>query len=306
MNKKELQYINKHFDESIEGKTILITGGNSGLGFECAKIFVYLKAKVIIAVRNENRGLSAITEIKKEFTNAQISLMILDQSKEESIKSFANEIINKKIDIDIFYHNAGIYRVPFEIVEGKDIITGTNFYGPLMINSLLIPYFHSLNHEVKMIITSSIAAANTHYGIMDLTPNPKRCKIIRYCNSKLLDAYMFYYLLENDKSNIKYLLVHPGVARTPLFKKVYKNKVFIFFSDIFMKLFANPTWKSALGTLIAIKNDNPNGTFIGPVRFFHFKGYPHKNNFLKKKVKNLNQVMEEAMDICGYKLIDKK
>ena len=303
MNKKELAYIKKNFSDDISNKTVIITGGNSGIGFESAKYLCYLNANVIIAVRSLQRGNEAIKKIKDEIPQAKISLMELDMSHENSIKEFVSNIVKNKIDVDIFYHNAGVYRLPFEIVEDKDIITGTNYYGEIILTSLLLPYLNSLKHEVKMIFTSSLAAMWTSYKYIDLLPNEKRSKIKRYSNSKLLDAYLFKYLLDNEHSNIKYLLVHPGVANTGLIKKAYKNKVFLALMNFAMLFISNPIWKSSLSCLMAIKEETPAGTFYGPNHFFKFLGYPKKCKFLNKKYVKLDEIINESEKIVGYKLI---
>lgn len=303
MNKKSIKYIAKNFHDDIENKNIVITGGNSGIGFEAAKLFAYLHANVFLCVRNLEKGEKAKQEILKDISYANITILKLDISEEESIKEFVKQIIDMKLDIDVFYHNAGVYRIPFQVKEGKDIIIGTNFYGPLILSSLINPYLHSLPHEVKVIYTSSIAAKMTDVHTQDLLPNPNESRIRRYSLSKLLDAYLFKYLYLNDKSNIKYLLVHPGVTNTGLFRKAYKSKIFLFLVDIFLGVFGNPTWKSALATLKVIDKEIPAGTFLGPKNFFASSGYPKKIKFLDKRYIALEEIIHESEKICGYKLL---
>lgn len=304
MNKKAINYINKNIHCTLENKTVIITGGNSGIGFQSALYFCYLKANVIITARNLQRGEVALNKIKSEIPNANISMMELDVSHESSIKQFVKEIRDKKIDIDIFYHNAGIYRLPFEIIEDKEIIIGTNYYGQLILTSLLLPYLHSLKHEVKMFFTSSLAASYTNYKKLCLIPNENLGRATRYANSKLLDAFLFNYLYINDNKNIKYYLVHPGFTSTGLFKKAYKNKIILKFADLGMPVISNPLWKSSLSCLIPLKDETMPGTFIGPNHFFKAKGYPKQCKFLNKKYKNVNEIINESEKIVGYKLID--
>lgn len=304
MKEKAIKFINKNIqDNELENKTIIITGGNSGIGFESAKICAYLKMNVIIACRSESRGKEAIKHIKEEIPDAKISLMKVDLSEEKSIIAFVNEIVEKKMDIDIFYHNAGVYRLPFELKENRDIITSSNYYGPFMMNSLLLPYLKSLNHDVKMIITSSVATEWSNFRIDPLEPNPKVSKMTRYSNSKRLDAYLFKYLFDNDKSNVKYYLVHPGIARTALFGKAYKNKIFLKAVNALMVLIANPAWKSALPIVLVLAKDAEEGAFYGPGGLFNFKGMPNKNNFINRYYKGVNEIILRTESILNYKLI---
>ena len=204
MKKKAIKYLDKHFVGDIKNKTIIITGGNSGIGLEVARECAYKKMNIILAVRSLERGEKAINDIKNDFPDAKISLMKLDVSEETSIRSFVDSIIKNEIDIDVFYHNAGIFRQPFEIKEEKDIVTSTNYFGPLLLTALLLPYLKELHHEVKMVITGSVAVRWSKYTIKELYPNSKASRMTRYSNSKLLDSYMFKYLLDNDKNNIRY------------------------------------------------------------------------------------------------------
>ena len=303
MNKKAIKFIDKNVTQDLRNKTIIITGGNSGIGFESAKICVYLKMNVIIAVRSESRGQLAIDEIKKEFHDANISLMKLDMSEEESIKDFVKEVINRKIDIDVFYHNAGVYRIPFELKEGKDIITSTNYFGQIMLTSLILPYLKSLNHDVKMVFTGSVATMWSNFKINPLIPDEKVSKMDRYSNSKRLDAYLFKYLFDHDKESVKYYLVHPGVARTGLFGKAYKNKAFLACVNVFMLGFANPAWKSALPIALVLSENAEEGAFYGPRGPFNFKGMPNKNTFINRYYKRVDETIKESEEMINYKLL---
>ena len=303
MHKKAKKYIDNNFKGNLENKTIIITGGNAGIGLESARYALYLKMNVIIAVRSMERGRKAIDNLLKDFPDGHISVMELDVSEEQSVINFVNKIKDEHIDIDVFYHNAGVYNLPFQLKENRELTVSTNFYGPLMLTSLLLPYLHSLNHEVKMVITSSIAAQRHKFDEFALLPNPKVGKMTCYCNSKLLDAFLFKYLFEKDNQNIKYYLVHPGVSGTSLFSKAFKSKLFIAIVDLFMKIFANPLWKSSLSIVRVLSNDNIPGAFYGPSHFFNSRGYPKVVHFLDKYYKNVENIINQSENIVGYKLI---
>lgn len=303
MKKRVIKYLSKHQFTNIEGKTIIITGGNSGIGFTSALYALYLKMNVIIACRNEKRGLEAIKKLKEEFPNSHIRLLLLDMSEEKSIINFVNNVKNQKIDIDVFYHNAGVYRLPYQTKENKELIASTNYYGQYMLTSLLNEYLKTLNHDVKMIFTSSIAAKWAENKVEMLTPTEKVSRMTRYANSKLLDAYLFKYLFDNDKGNVKYYLSHPGVTATSLFDRAYKSKIFIKIVNIFLKTFANPLWKSALSFTRVLADDAVEGTFYGPNYLYGAKGYPKECHFLDKRYKHTNEIIEKTEMITGYQLI---
>lgn len=304
MHKKIIKYLSKHFEGDLNNKTILITGANSGLGFKSAEICLYLKMNVIIACRNEKRGNDALTKLKEEFPSSNVRLMKLDTSEEESIINFVNKIKEENIDIDVFYHNAGIYRIPFQIKEDKELIASTNYYGQYMLTSLLLPYLYSLKHEVKMVFTSSIAGKYARNNIEMLTPTDKVSGTIRYANSKLLDAHLFNYLNKNDRENVKYYLVHPGVTATSLFTKVYKNKFFASIADTFIKLLGNPLWKSSLSIVRVLSSDNVAGSFYGPSHIYDWRGYPKARHFLDKKYYLTDEIIKKTEEITKYKLLN--
>ena len=303
MKKRAIKYLNKLNLSDSKGKTIVITGGNGGIGFESAKYACYIGMNVIIACRSEARGNAAIKQIKEEIPNANIRLMILDLSEEESIRRFVEQVIEEKIDIDVFYHNAGVYRLPYQIKEGKELIVGTNYYGPYILTSLLMDHLKSLKHEVKMIYTSSIASKWSENTINMLQPTEKVSRTVRYANSKMLDAYLFKYLYDNDHENIHYYLVHPGVSWTGLFVKTYKSKLFIFMVRVFMKIFCNPVWKSGLSIARVLSSNNKEGTFYGPTHFMQFRGYPKENKFLNKLYKHTDEIINKTEEITGLKLV---
>lgn len=299
MNSKSIEYINSFFQGNVENKTIIITGGNSGIGLESAKICAYLKMHVIITVRSVEKGNKAIEEIKNEVSDANVEMMLLDTSKEESIKEFVNNIKDKNIDIDVFYHNAGVYRQPYKETDLGDLMIATNYFGPFILTSLLLDYLHVLQHEVKMVFTSSVAAnwwsKNDEYL---LHPTPKQSRSRRYGNSKLMDAYLFNYLANNDQNNIKYYLVHPGTSVTGLIANNYPKFIAKLFS-----LFSNPIWKSSLSILKILSSDNKPFTFYGPTDFFYLRGYPKEVHFLDNKYVDVNEKIKESEEILNYKLI---
>ena len=303
MEKKIVKYLQKHFKGDVSNKTILITGGNSGIGFASARIALYLKMKVIIACRNQNRGEAAINKLKEEFPNGSVSLMIVDMSEEESIRRFAQEIIDKKLDIDVFYHNAGVYRLPYQIKEGRELVASTNYFGPYLLTSLILKYLHSLKHKVKMIFTSSLAAKWATYKLDMLEPTEKVSRMRKYSNSKMLDAHLFKYLLDNDHNNIDYYLVHPGTTATNLFFAAYKSKVFIFFGLGFIKLIGNPLWKSSLSLVRVLSEDGVPGSFYGPTHLYNMRGYPKENHFIDKRFKNNQEIINRTKEIMKTPLL---
>ncbi|RBN38618.1 short-chain dehydrogenase, partial [Priestia megaterium] len=92
----------------VTGKTALITGGNSGIGFEAAKALAARGAEIILAVRNEAKGKEAEKRIKAANGNAKVTIMSLDLSDLSSIRHFTNQFLQQYSSLNLLINNAGV------------------------------------------------------------------------------------------------------------------------------------------------------------------------------------------------------
>ena len=97
-------------DVDLSGQTVLITGANSGVGFQTARLYVKHKARVIFGVRNMQKGETAAEKIREEFESAEIKVMEVDMESFDTIKSFVGELERSEPRVDIAVLNAGIWR----------------------------------------------------------------------------------------------------------------------------------------------------------------------------------------------------
>ena len=112
------------------GKTIIVTGGNGGLGLETARELARKGAHVIIAARNLDKAATAEADIKAELPNASVEVRQLDLASKASIKEFADSIIGDFDKVDTLFNNAGIMAVPERQTEdGFEMQFGTNHLG---------------------------------------------------------------------------------------------------------------------------------------------------------------------------------
>ena len=120
--------------ESLDGKTILVTGGNSGLGYESVKMFSSKGAHVIMASRSLERGETARKEILEVYPNADIHIMQLDLASKESIHKFSEAFIKQYAKLDILLNNAGIMTTPYGLTaDGLEQQTGVNHFGHFLL-----------------------------------------------------------------------------------------------------------------------------------------------------------------------------
>lgn len=291
----------KYFDNNItphKDETVLITGGNSGIGFAFIKHLLKREYQVIFTVRSKEKGDKAIKELKEEFPSSNIKYMLLDLSSFESINKFVKEITKKKIDIHHFYHNAGIFRVPFsKDEEGFEINTKTNYFGPYVLNESLIPYFHSLPHEVHVNFVFSLTTYYYQLNVKELNPKEQYEKMETYARSKIMIVHYYYFLIvKYANSNIKFTLSHPGATYTPLIDKGYKINWFKKLATIFMKIAFHKPEKASYTYLLALENKDPY-LYIAPRGFLELSGYPKYKKLRRSQYKDYLLTIKITQDL---------
>ncbi len=123
----------------LTGKVIVITGGNSGIGFEAAKEFARKGAQSILACRSMDKAQAALDLITKEIPEAKAEIMHLDLTSLESVSKFAEEFKTKYSRLDVLLNNAGIMMVPYGKTEdGFERQLGTNHLGHFALTGLLV------------------------------------------------------------------------------------------------------------------------------------------------------------------------
>jgi NAD(P)-dependent dehydrogenase (short-subunit alcohol dehydrogenase family) len=124
----------------MKGKTVIITGANSGIGRETTKDLAKKGARIIMACRNLELANQARDEIAKETGNEALVVMKIDMSSFQSIREFAKEFLAKEQRLDVLIHNAG-YGGAFakhKSVDDIEITFAINHYGPFLLTHLLI------------------------------------------------------------------------------------------------------------------------------------------------------------------------
>ncbi|KAI0253325.1 NAD(P)-binding protein [Lactifluus subvellereus] len=123
------------------GKTVIITGGNSGIGKETARVLLSKGAKVYIATRSEEKSQRAIEDLKKDTGKESIYFLKLDLSDLATIKVAAEEFIGKESELHTLYNNGGVMNTPIDQVtrQGYDMQFGTNVLGHFYLTKLLLP-----------------------------------------------------------------------------------------------------------------------------------------------------------------------
>lgn len=289
---KYLKYIDQNVT-SQKGKVFVVTGANSGIGYEVTKQLVYKSAKVIMACRSTIKANTAKEEILKEFSDADIEIFQYDQASFDSINQFVDKI--KGLKIDGLFLNAGTFHPKngLRTNDGFPLTVGTNYIGEYYL-------IHKLNdsilaNNIKRIVLEGsvvhILGKTRKYRkyLLDVTNHPNKT----YNVSKRM-VHDFAINLKQKYPNLEVVLMHPGIADTNIISQQTSSykKWFSAIAHKFLKIAANPKEKSAICGLFGLTKEikKPLETYY-PRGIFHFVGYP-KNSSIKIE-KNSNQELEK-------------
>ncbi|KAF2222386.1 retinol dehydrogenase 12 [Elsinoe ampelina] len=215
----------------LSNKVIIVTGGNAGLGKETVRILASHNAKAIyMASRTQSKAETAITEIKKDYPNANIHFLPIDLTDFTSISAAAQIFTSQSDRLDILVNNAGIMNGPYsETKQGYEIQFGTNHMGHALLTKLLLPTLlrtaEASTSDVRVVNLSSSAIGLTGLmnGITTSTPSLKgKWTFIRYGNSKLANLLHARGLAERHPQ-LTATSVHPGFVATNLFSNTQKQ-----------------------------------------------------------------------------------
>ncbi|WP_281615966.1 oxidoreductase [Flammeovirga sp. SubArs3] len=274
---------------SQKGKTILITGANSGLGLGTAKVLAKKEAHVILAARNLKKGQAAINEILKETPNASLDLMQLDLSDINTIKQFAIELKAKYSQLHTLINNAGV-MMPQERLETKQGFEGqfgTNHLGHFVLTRELIDLLDN-TPGARIVTLSSLVAkmgdADIYWDNLQFERDYHKMK--SYSQSKL--ANMMFgleldkMLRENGSKTIS-VLAHPGYTATNLQQHMgLQGMILNFFLAQKVEMGILPSLRAA--TDPSVKG----GEYYGPANMRNWRGYPVVNKPSKKAL-DLNE-----------------
>ncbi|OGR25613.1 MAG: short-chain dehydrogenase [Desulfobacterales bacterium RIFOXYA12_FULL_46_15] len=256
------------------GKVIIITGSNSGLGFEEARVLSGKDAVVVMAARNMEKSEKAVKKIKKEFPSADVRPMHLDLSDLASVAAFAENFKASFSRLDLLINNAGIMAPPQgKTKNGFELQMGTNHLGHFALTGRLMDMIRS-TRESRIVNVSSIAHKMGNINFDDLHWEKRAYKKWdAYGDSKLANLYFTFGLqkrLEKVKSSVMVAAAHPGWTHTDLQRHSL-------FASTLNHFFAQAIPMGVLPTLYAAtQKDVRSGDFIGASGFMEMRGYPGK------------------------------
>ena len=256
------------------GKTVIITGSSSGVGYETARVLTDKGATVVIAVRSLEKGNAAADKIRVQNKGADVKVLKLDLADLASVGKFAEEFKKNYARLDLLINNAGVMTPPFsKTKDGFELQFGTNHLGHFALTAHLLDI---LTNTVGARIVNVTSSAHRLGGLNfdDLAWEKRRYKAIRaYSDSKLANVYFTFELDRKLKENNFDLLttaVHPGLTTTELSRHGG-------LMDYVTRFFGQDVSMGALTVLrAATETELKGGEFFGPDDFLELGGYPVK------------------------------
>ena len=295
----------------LSGKVIIVTGGNSGLGYESVKAFAEKGAEVILASRDQLKAERAIQNIRREIPGAKLKFIQVDLASLESIRNFADDFKENYDRLDILLNNAGIMLIPYGRTEdGFERTVGTNHLGHFALTGLVLE---------RLIKTPGArvvnVASNAHYGgemdFEDLLFEEKGAytPMKAYGRSKLANLLFTYELQRRFQSkgyDVIALAAHPGISATELANHLFFNLISWLIQPA-MKLVFQSSAMGALPSLRAAVDPEARGSqYYGPGGKGERSGYPVvvDSNSASKNVEDAQSLWDISEELTGIKYLD--
>src|SRR5215475_770060 len=144
----------------LSGKTIIVTGSNSGIGFEAALQYARRHASTVMACRSLDKANSAAAQIRKAYPDAAVEVMELDLSSLASVRAFSEAFHQRHQRLDILCNNAGVMALPYRrTVDGFEMQFGTNHLGHFCLTGLLLPAILAAPRARVVVVSSGMHAS---------------------------------------------------------------------------------------------------------------------------------------------------
>jgi len=200
------------------GRCFIVSGANTGIGFEVARVLAARRARVLLACRDKAKAEAAMARIGRLTPGADLAFLPLDQADLDSVRAAA-ERAAKEPRIDVLINNAGVMRPPLmRTRQGFELQFGVNHLGCFALSILLLPTL-AKTAGARVVVTASIAHRRGRIAWDDLNAEKSYDRSQRYADSKLANMLFFAELdrrLRAAGSPVTAVGCHPGVASTDL------------------------------------------------------------------------------------------
>jgi NAD(P)-dependent dehydrogenase (short-subunit alcohol dehydrogenase family) len=272
----------------LAGRVAVVTGANSGLGFETATALAGAGARVMLACRDQVKGADALDRLQRAVPGADVELGELDLADLASVRKFATVFSEAHDDLDILVNNAGVMAIPHrETADGFEMQFGTNHLGHFALTGLLLDRLLA-RPGARVVTVSSLMARVGRIRFDDLEGARHYRAWSAYGQSKLANQL---FALELDRratragSGLVSVAAHPGYAATNLQSvapQMTGSGLMEWATRLGNVLLAQSAADGARPTLFAATSPTVRGgSFFGPDRLFGTRGHPTSAPFAR-------------------------
>lgn len=206
----------------LDGKTVLITGANTGIGKETALDMANRGARVILACRDMTRARLAADEIRQKSGNGNVVVKKLDLASLQSVRDLAKDVQENEKRLDILINNAGIMMCPkWKTEDGFEMQFGVNHLGHFLLTNCLLDLLKK-SAPSRIVIVSSLAHEKGHIQFDDINLDKDYSREESYRQSKLANVLFCRELAERlQGTGVTVYSLHPGVIRTELGRHLF-------------------------------------------------------------------------------------
>lgn len=205
----------------IDGRVVIVTGANSGIGKETAVDLARRGGKIYLACRDIKRGEDALKEIKERSESQNVHLIQLDLSSMESIRQFSKKYHELETQLHVLINNAGVMAIPRATTkDGFEMQIGTNLMGHFLLTNLLLDLLKQ-SAPSRVVVVSSLFHWYGRINREDLNSEKSYWRWIAYGQSKLANILFTRELARRlEGSGVTANAVHPGAVRTELMRDI--------------------------------------------------------------------------------------
>jgi NAD(P)-dependent dehydrogenase (short-subunit alcohol dehydrogenase family) len=253
------------------GRTAIVTGANTGIGYDAAAVLAARGAQVVLACRSRAKAERAVEKILRARPEAGVSAMVLDLASLASVESFAEQFRSRYSKLDLLINNAGVMMPPLTFTEdGFELQMGTNHLGHFALTGRLLDLLLATPGS-RVVTVSSLMHRRGRIDFQNLKAEKSYSRTGAYSQSKLANLL---FALELQRrllavgAQVLSTAAHPGWTQTDLQRYNAGFRFFGFF-------LAQRPAQGALPTLRAATDPNAKGAdYYGPDGFMEMKGCP--------------------------------
>jgi NAD(P)-dependent dehydrogenase (short-subunit alcohol dehydrogenase family) len=270
-----------HDMPTLDGRTVVVTGANSGIGFEATQFLAARGATVVMACRSVDRGERAAAEIRRSVANPDLDVRECDLADLDSVAAFTDSFASDYDELHVLCNNAGVMALPRgETADGFERQFGINHLGHFALTGQLLETL-AATEGARVVTQSSGAHENGEIDFDDLQRRDSYGRWAAYSQSKLANVLFGYELdrrADEAGLDVTSVVCHPGYADSDLQRRAGEagaGKIGAGIMQAANAVFAQSAEQGALPMLYAATHEGiSGGEYVGPGGLFNMRGAP--------------------------------